>query len=274
MAISLSTKDLLQKSHGVEIPHLIQAQIKRGYAGHVSTKKAEDINVAGITTLKNSSALAIKNKALQHNAIAFIGNNVAIQKQSEIEKESAEQVPAGVELLPNEKDVLIMPQEVDSEQVSDLEAIQREDGISDSEQGTFGPSYRVRFRFRHPQFGFRYGYRYPIWYWRRFGHRFYPARYSTPHNSLVSSMQIARKKRFWLDSFAGEKETDMKLSDEAFFYRLALLIPPSDPSKDLILFNTTRCGAERWQLGRFKVNYRFDDSLLQLGHIITFSICP
>ncbi|CCI11068.1 unnamed protein product [Albugo candida] len=141
-----------------------------------SNEQAEDINVAGITTLKNSSALAIKNKALQHNAIAFIGNNVAIQKQSEIEKESAEQVPAGVELLPNERDVLIMPQEVDSEQVSDLEAIQREDGISDSEQGTFGPSYRVRFRFRHPQFGFRYGYRYPIWYWRRFGHRFYPAR--------------------------------------------------------------------------------------------------
>ena len=126
--------------------------------------------------LKNSSALAIKNKALQHNAIAFIGNNVAIQKKSEIEKESAEQVPAGVELLPNERDVLIMPQEMDSEQDSDLEATQREGSVLDSEQGTFGPSYRVRFRFRHPQFGFRYGYRYPIWYWRRFGHRFYPAR--------------------------------------------------------------------------------------------------
>lgn len=141
-----------------------------------SHEQAEDINVAGITILKNSSALAIKNKALQHNAIAFIGNNVAIQKQSEIEKESAEQVPAGVELLPNDRDVLIMPQEVDSEQASPLEATQREDSVLDSEQGTFGPFYRVRFRFRHPQFGFRYGYRYPIWYWRRFGHRFYPAR--------------------------------------------------------------------------------------------------
>ncbi|CCI11067.1 unnamed protein product [Albugo candida] len=68
-------------------------------------------------------------------------------------------------------------------------------------------------------------------------------------------MRIARKKRFWLDSFAGEKETDMKLSDEAFFYRLALLIPPSDPSKALILFNTTRCGAERWQLVKEYVYY-------------------
>ncbi|CCI50647.1 unnamed protein product [Albugo candida] len=80
-----------------------------------SNEQAEDVNVAGVTILKDSSALAIKNKALQHNAIAFIGNNVAMQKQSEIEKESAEQVPAGVELLPNDRDVLIMPQEVDSE---------------------------------------------------------------------------------------------------------------------------------------------------------------
>ena len=141
-----------------------------------ATEQAEDVNVTGITVLKDSSALAIKNKALQHNTIALIGNNVAIQKSTQIKKEATEQVPAGVELLPNERDVLVVPREAILEQTSFLESDQNDDEHLDAEQRSFAPTYRVRFRFRRPRFGILCGYRYPLWYWGRFGHRFYPGR--------------------------------------------------------------------------------------------------
>nr|CCA14544.1 AlNc14C4G614 [Albugo laibachii Nc14] len=122
-----------------------------------------DINVAGATILQNSTAATVKNKVLQHNNIALIGNNLAIRKNDLLRiKESAEQIPAGVVLLLNDRDALRIPREM-----------QNEDGTVSAKRG-YLPAYRIRFRYHDPRFGFLYGYRYPLWYWRRFGPQVYP----------------------------------------------------------------------------------------------------
>lgn len=121
-----------------------------------------DVNVAGTTILKNSSSVTVKNKVLQHNNITLIGNNLAIRRNDVIkEEEFAEQVPAGIVLLLNDRDALRLPRE-----------IQNNDGSVSQHQG-FVPAYRIRFRYNHPRFGYLYGYRYPLWYWRRFGPQVY-----------------------------------------------------------------------------------------------------
>ncbi|CCI11166.1 unnamed protein product [Albugo candida] len=48
----------------------------------ITSAHDKDINTAGSTVLKNSSALAIRNKTLQNNYTALIGNNVAVLKNS------------------------------------------------------------------------------------------------------------------------------------------------------------------------------------------------